>query len=85
MNLRIHIDRLVLDGLPFSRSEGPLVQAEVEAELSRLFTEGGLAPTLLSGGAVPSVSADTIVSKPGELPAAFGQRIARSVYAGIGK
>ena len=84
MIYRIQIDRLVLDGLPVSRSQGPLVQAAAEAELSRLFTEGGLSPTLLSGGAVPSVPAAGIEPRPGATPASLGRQIARSVYGGLG-
>ena len=43
MNIKLHIERLVLDGLPVTRSQGPLVQAAMEAELARLMAEGGLA------------------------------------------
>jgi hypothetical protein len=82
--LRVHIDRLILDGLPVARGEGPLVQAAVAAELSRLFTEGGLAPEWRSGGAVPSLPAGSIALTGGDGPAALGERIARAVYGGIG-
>jgi hypothetical protein len=84
MSLTIHIDRLVLDGLPVSRAHGPLVQAAVEAELSRLFTEGGLALDLISGGAVPSIPGRAISVADGIAPAALGQQVARAVYGGIG-
>ena len=36
MRVRIHIDRLVLDGFPLTAGQGRLVQAAVERELSRL-------------------------------------------------
>ena len=42
-NIHLHIERLILDGLPIERAQGPHVQAAVEAELSRLLTENGLA------------------------------------------
>ena len=51
MKFSIQIDRLVLDGLPVSQAQGPLVQAAVESELSRLFTEGNLSPSCSPGGA----------------------------------
>ena len=85
MNYRISIDRLVLDGLHVTRAHGPIVQAAVEAELSRLFSEGGLSPRLLTGGAFPSVPAETMSTTAGEPPASLGHRIARAVYGGIGK
>jgi hypothetical protein len=84
MSLRIHIDRLVLDGLAIPRNEGPLVQAAVEAELSRLFTEGNLAPALMSGGAIPALSAGTVAVTGEGGPVAIGHQIARAVYGGIG-
>jgi len=84
MTYRIQIERLVLDGLPVSRAQGPLVQAAVEAELSRLFTAGSLSPELLSGGAFPSLSAGAMPVAVGDTPSALGQRIARAVYGGLG-
>ena len=84
MNIRVHIDRLVLDGLPVTRRQGPLVQAAVEAELSKLLSEGGLAQELASGGAVSSVPAGNIKSAGGS-PTHIGRQIARAVYGGIGK
>ncbi len=81
--IKVHIEQLVLDGLPVERSQGPLVQAAVEAELSRLMSEGGLAPELSSGGAVPSVRADVAKSVGGS-PAQIGRKVARAIYEGIG-
>ena len=44
-NIHLHIERLILDGLPIERAQGPHVQAAVEAELARLLTENGLDAT----------------------------------------
>jgi hypothetical protein len=82
--IKVHIERLVLDGLPVTRTQGPLVQAAVEAELSRLMSEGGLSQELASGGAVPSVRADEIKSIGGS-PAQIGRQIAKAVYGGMGR
>ena len=85
MKINLHIERLVLDGLPVSRSEGALVQTEVEAELSRLLGAGGLSPELQSGAAVPSVPAGNIEVNANSKPARLGQQIATAVFGGIGK
>jgi hypothetical protein len=85
MNIEIHIERLVLDGLAVSRADAPLVQAAVEAELSRLLTNGALAPNLLAGGAVPRLRAAAIPAPHGGEPTGLGTQIARSVYGGISK
>lgn len=42
MTVNLHIDRLVLDGLPIGAQEGPLVQAAIEAELARLIVAHGV-------------------------------------------
>lgn len=84
MNITLHIDRVVLDGLPVTRSQGALVQAAIEAELAQLLTEGGLASDLQSGVAVPHVKADAI-QPTNNNPRQLGQQIARSVYGGIGQ
>jgi len=82
--IKVHIEKLVLDGLPVTRAQGPLVQAAVEAELSRLLSEGGLGSELAAGEAVPSVRAISINSV-GKSPAQIGRQIARAVYGGIGR
>ncbi len=83
MNIELHIERLVLDGLPIEHSQGPLVQAAVEAELTRLLAENGLASQLQSGGALPHLNANAIQLPPGGRPAQLGQQIAQSVYGGM--
>ncbi len=83
-DIHLHIERLILDGLPIERSQGPFVQAAVEAELSRLLTENGLAPDLQAGGAMPNVRANAIQLTTGSSPTQVGTQIAQSVYSGIG-
>ena len=84
MNIRIHIERLVLDGLPIECLAATQVQAAVEAELARLLAEGEIAPTFRSGGALPRVQAGTITLARETQPAGIGQQIAQSVYAAVG-
>jgi hypothetical protein len=85
MNVNVHIERLILDGLPLTRSQGPLVQAAVEAELARLLGEGGLASSLQAGGALPSLRAGAIQLASNGNPQQIGIQIAQSVYGGIGQ
>lgn len=84
MNINVHIERLILDGLPVTRSQGPAVQAAVEAELARLLASG-VSPELLAGGAMPSISAGNITLANQGSPAQLGRQIARAVHSGIGK
>jgi hypothetical protein len=84
MNINLHIERLVLDGLPIERHQAPYVQAAVEAELTRLLTENGLSFNLQSGGALPRLDANGIQLTSGSSPAHMGKQIARSIYSGVG-
>lgn len=84
MNINLHIERLVLDGLALAPNQRQLLQASIEAELSRLLTESGLAPQLSQGLAVPKLKTDGINFHPGSNPVQLGQEIAASVYSGIG-
>ncbi|MGK9169296.1 hypothetical protein KXR53_23480 [Inquilinus limosus] len=83
MRIELHIERLVLDGLPVTAAEGPRVRAAVEAELARLLAAGGLGRDLAAGGALPRLSAPPIHLGRGERPDAIGRAVARSVHAGI--
>ena len=85
MNVNVHIERLILDGLPIVRGQGALVQREVEAELSRLLAIDGVSPSLLGGGALPRIPAGAIQLTKDVSAAALGQQIARAVYGGIGR
>ncbi|HTZ40408.1 MAG TPA: hypothetical protein VMB77_09630 [Syntrophales bacterium] len=85
MNINLHIERLVLDGLNVGSGQGALVKAAVEVELSRLLTEGGLAPGLQSGTSLPNIRTNPIRISGDINPSALGERIAGAVYGGIGK
>lgn len=84
MTIHVHIERLVLDGLPVTRLQGPQVRAAVEAELARRLVAGDLAPGLAQGGAVPSVRAPSITLNAGAGPHALGRQIATAIHGGLG-
>ena len=85
MKINVHIERLILDGLPITRSQGQFLQATVEAELARLLAANGLAPGLRISGAMRSVPAKSIHLTQGNDPGHLGQQIAQAVYGGIGQ
>ncbi len=84
MNVNVHIERLILDGLPIASHQGPLVQTAVEAELTRLLAADGLAANLLVGGALSHLQAGGIQLTGEGNPGQLGQQIAQAVYGGIG-
>ena len=85
MSVRLHIDRLVLDGIDVRHADRPHLQSAIESELARLIAAGGLSPELAGGIAMPSVRAPQIALKAGAKPAQLGAAIAGAVYGGVGR
>jgi hypothetical protein len=80
-SVHLHIERLVLDGLPLEHGEGPLLLAAVEAELTCLLAGPGW--PALAGGAWASAAAKPIsLSGPGS-PARTATRLAQAVYHAV--
>jgi hypothetical protein len=85
MNIELHIEQLILDGIAIAPGQRALLHAAVEAELTRLLTQGGLAEGLANGGALPSIRTGAIQLAPDGDPQRMGTQIAQSVYGGIGQ
>jgi hypothetical protein len=85
MKINLHIERLVLEGLPLERVQGRLVQAAVERELALLIATNGLADDLQAGSAAPERHAADIRVANESHPTQLGQQIAQSVYSGMGR
>lgn len=83
MNIALHIDRLVLDGLQLGPGQADLVGSAIEAELTRLVAAGGIAPELATGVAMPTLRAGRI-EMTGSEPQALGGQIAQAMYTGLG-
>lgn len=77
--VHVHIDRLVLTGLPLDRRAGPAVEAAVAAELSRLFAAGEVP----YAATVPVLRGDALPAAVVRSPAAVGTAVARSLHGGI--
>ncbi len=83
MDIELNIDSIILHGLSISHHERPLLQAAVEAELTRLLTDSGAAPSLLAGGATSRVSADPIQLTAKNDSTHLGHQIAQVVHKSI--
>lgn len=86
MKINLHVERLILEGLPVTRRQAALVHAAFEAELSRLLTLHGLDPSLASGASLARLSVGDLRLPQGGAgdPAQLGTRIAAAVYGGFG-
>jgi hypothetical protein len=84
VNIRLHIERLVVDGFGLRAAEGSVVRSAVQTELARLLTGHGLRRELQQGGAVSNVEAGGLHVGLKPSPRQLGSGIARSVYGGVG-
>jgi hypothetical protein len=85
MKINLHIERIVLDGLPVTPAEQARVRASIESELKRLLIADRSATNLQSGGAVPRITAPSLRFTTTDLPDALGRGIARSIHGGLSK
>ena len=84
MNIELHIERLILDGLQVAAQDRAHLQAALETELTRLLTSDGLRPDVLSGGPLRSLSAGEIHVTSKTSAAQLGNQIAQAVHGGVG-
>ena len=83
-HIQVHIRRLILDGIDLPHHQQPALKATIEAELSRLLSEGGVSTDLLHGGALAAREVSSIQLANVIRPQELGQQIAHSVYSRLG-
>jgi hypothetical protein len=82
---RLHIERLVVDGLPWVRGQEAALQGAVTAELTRLLREEGPPAALdTAGSAGRRGVAPTLRVPPGGDVTGLGADLARTVYRSLG-
>jgi hypothetical protein len=84
MKIHLHIERLVLDGVPLQRTQSGRLRAAVEQELARLLKSGGLARELRSGVAVPAVRGGNLRLQKSTNARMLGRDIATALHHAIG-
>lgn len=83
-NVRLHIDRLVLDEA-FAHLDRAAVGAAVERELGRLLAERGTPGGLGETARVARVDGGRFGVEWGAGAEAVGRRVARGIYGGMGQ
>jgi hypothetical protein len=81
VNVELHIEELVLHGFP--QDYGHRIGEGVQQELSRLFTEQGLPPSLSHGGDIPRLDAGAFEMNTDLGAHAVGAHVARALYGGM--
>jgi hypothetical protein len=83
VNVELRIEELVLHG--FTSGDGDRIGDAVEHELSRLFAEQGVPPSLTRGGDVPRLDAGAFEMNPDLGADVVGARVAQSLYEGMAR
>jgi len=83
MNIKLYIERLVLEGIDIPPGRGEQLREDVSAELTRLLRDGGLAGPVLQAGVVARLRAPAAGLSATE-PNHLGRQLASAIYAGIG-
>jgi hypothetical protein len=84
MRIDVQIERLVLDGLPVTSLQIPMLRQAMELELARLLKTHGLSQELRQGGAMPRVKGGALQLAGDNPHAQLGRWIARAVHEAIG-
>jgi hypothetical protein len=80
--IALHIERLVLDGLPLTAAQAVRMQASLERELARLIADGGdVRGWPGAGAAQPAVAAP--VRWDATRPSQLGRAVARNVFTSL--
>lgn len=82
MNLVLHIDRIVMDGLSVNRTQLPAVRDALERELARLVGSAGLDSV---GGArsIGRIATPPVGIDPQPRPVEVGRQLARSIHGSL--
>lgn len=83
MNVHVHIERLILDGLTLEGRHRASLQAAVEGELARLLEAQGLRPDLATTGTWPRLAAPAIMHSADHGADLLGHRIAGAVHTSL--
>lgn len=85
MDVNLHIERLVLEGVTLTPAQRRQLQSAMTTELSRLITESGLAEHLHTQDTASVLSAGPIQISDQPDPTQIGTQIAQALYRGIGQ
>ena len=84
MKIHLHIERVVLEGVPFSVAERSLLQATMERDLTQLLRNGGLSDEFRTVATLEYVPAGAVRVGKESGPRTLGTDIAHAVHQGLG-
>ena len=84
MNVNLHIERLILEGLDVSAKERRMFTSAIEEELRQLLKAGGIGAGLQGGGSTARITAPSIQLRRDTGTGQLGKQVAGAIYGGIG-
>jgi hypothetical protein len=85
MDINLHIERLVLDGVGIQPQQAHALKAVVESALRQQLVSQGVGSGMRSEASSPSVRGGSVSIQIGQGTGSLGQQIGHAVYRGIGK
>jgi hypothetical protein len=79
--IHLHIEELVLHGFP--SSDRHRIGEAMQRELTRLFTEGRMPPSLAKSAEIDQLNAGSFQTTGTARPEATGTQVARAVFGGL--
>ncbi len=83
MNINLHIDRIILEGLAIAPGQKRSVQIALQAQLAELIAGSGISHSLAEGGSIPEATVPALHLLDQHNPTQLGTQIARSVHQGL--
>jgi hypothetical protein len=83
MNIKLHIERLIVEGLPLEWRERQALHGAVEQQLIHLLTARGIPEGLQSASNVAALVAPVLNGGGDTAPQSLGTQIGNSLYAGL--
>ena len=83
MNIHVHIDRIILDGIATTADQTGVVESAVNDELVRLLAVHGISAAIVQAGNVPSLQGGPLQVRPDTPPAALGVGIGHAIHRGL--
>lgn len=85
MDVRLHIEHLVLDGFAMTPAQRAVFTRAAEAELGRLIAAHGVSDAVTAGFAVPALDGGFVRPSSPFHPVSFGRDVARALYGSLGR
>ncbi len=83
MNINIHIEELLLDGIDATPRQLAAMKSSFEARLTQLLAWEGIGVRQEEGGALRTIQTEPMGPVQDNDPSRLGERIARSVHGGL--